>query len=173
MLLQFEECSTSNFELEVMLRERDQMLKQIHYHLDQAQQLMKNKADKKRIDLKFKEGSLVFLKLRPFRQQSGTKRLFQNLATKYYGPFKVLARVGKAAYKLQLSAEYKIHSVFHVSLLKPMLGKHRAINLLPRSLSAGDEFVIMPEDIVATRYDAKGYLEGLMHWKGLPTLDAY
>jgi hypothetical protein len=42
------------------------------------------------------------------------------LDLKYYGPFPVVARIGKQAYKLRLGDKVgRIHPVFHVSLLEP------------------------------------------------------
>ena len=37
---------------------------------------------------------------------------------KFFGSFQVLHVVGKQAYKLELSTKWKIHNIFHVSLLE-------------------------------------------------------
>ena len=39
------------------------------------------------------------------------------LAPRRYGPFKILAKVGSLAYKLQILNHWKIHPVFHATML--------------------------------------------------------
>lgn len=167
-LLKYEEGSTANFDLEVMLKERDNMLRQIKQHLLVAQDRKKTNADKHHRELVFKIGDLVFLKLRPYTQQSVVKRLYQKLAAQYFGPFEVIGRVGAVVYRLKLPKDSKIHNVFQVSQLKPVIGDGHRVSSLPQSLSVADEFVVEPELVLDTRYDGAGYLEALVSWTGLP-----
>ncbi|KAL0340888.1 UNVERIFIED_CONTAM: Transposon Ty3-G Gag-Pol polyprotein [Sesamum radiatum] len=54
------------------------------------------------------------------------------LAPKYYGPFRILAKIGPVAYRLALPPTSGIHPVFHVSLLKKKIGhKHTPTLNLP------------------------------------------
>lgn len=165
--LQYEEGSTTNGELESLLREREKMLKDIKDHLCKAQSLMKNNANKSRRDVVFDIGSLVFLKLRPYCQSMVARRWCQKHAAIYYGPLEVLERIGAVAYKHKLPEHSRIHPVFHVSQLKQVLGMNHAVNLLPPTLSTEGEFVVEPQDVLDTRYTS-GHLEVLVSWKSLP-----
>ena len=68
--------------------------------------------------LEFKEGDLVFLNVAPLMvvMHFGKKG---KLSPRYIGPFEILERVGKVAYKLALPLELAVvHNVFHVSMLR-------------------------------------------------------
>jgi len=60
-------------------------------------------------------GDLLMLNAKNIR----TKRPLKKLSPKLYGPFKVLEKKGSRAYKLDISARWKIHPEFHVSRLEP------------------------------------------------------
>jgi hypothetical protein len=69
-------------------------------------------------DRVFQEGEMVLLKLQPYVQSSIVNRPCPKLAYKYFGPFKVLEKVGSVAYRLELPENSLVHPVFHVSQLK-------------------------------------------------------
>lgn len=152
-----------------MLKERDALLSDVKQHLLRAQERMKSNADKHRRELEFDVGSMVYLKLRPYRQQSVQRRICQKLSARYYGPYEVLERVGQVAYRLKLPSDSKVHAVFHVSQLKPVLGQGQSVIPLPPSLSAEDELIMEPEEIMETRYSDDGHLEVLVKWRNLPS----
>jgi len=64
---------------------------------------------------------LVMLNAKKIR----TKRRSKKLSPKLDGPFKVLERKASRAYKLEISWRWKIHPVFHVSLLEPYRTSNR------------------------------------------------
>lgn len=157
------------------LSERDEALKQLKAHLLRVQQQMKKYADSKRRDLKFEVGEWVFLKLRPHRQQSVVKRINQKLAARFYGPFKVLQRIGEVAYKLELLAQSKIHPVFHVSLLKKAIGNYQVQGELPKELEVVGTDDIYPDKVLGTRVTVQAGVtvpQSLIQWKNKSLDDA-
>lgn len=64
---------------------------------------------------------MVYLKLQPYRHTSLSIHKSLKLHSKYYGPFRILERIGKVAYKLLLPEGCQLHPVFHVSQLKKHL----------------------------------------------------
>lgn len=100
------------------------MLRLLQQHLERVRARMKHQADKKRSDRVFQVGDSVYLKLQPYIQSLVAPRAHHKLFFKFYGPFKVLERVGAAAYRLQLPESSSIHPVLHVCLLKLAVGPH-------------------------------------------------
>ena len=83
---------------------------------------MSQQANAHRRDLQLELGSLVLLRLQPYRKTTLATRLSHTLAKRYYGPLKVLERVAAVAYRLDVPRGCKIHPVFHISNLKPYQG---------------------------------------------------
>jgi hypothetical protein len=79
---------------------------------------MKRHANKHRGERQFAVGDMVSLKLQPYVQSSVAPHANHKLAFKFFGPYRILERIDKVAYRLQLSDSMSVHLVFHVSQLK-------------------------------------------------------
>lgn len=93
------------------LFERDETLKLLKEHLHRAQQRMKEKADDSRRELVFEVGDMVYLKLRPYRQQTLAKKANEKLPARFYGPYEIDLELGKLhiARSYQLRPRYITH----------------------------------------------------------------
>jgi hypothetical protein len=114
-------------ELEEWLKERELMTRVIKWHLTRAQGRMKKQADKHRAKMHFVIGDWVYLKLQPYIQSSVATRDNQKLAFKFFGPYKIVDKVGSIAYRLQLPPSSSTHLVIHISQLKKAVGQNQVL----------------------------------------------
>ena len=90
----YEYGSTTVAQVEGSLLEHDDMLQVLKDNLVLAQNRMKTNADRHRCDQEFGVDDLVNLKLQPFRQMSLRKSRKTKLFPQFYGPYRVLERIG-------------------------------------------------------------------------------
>ncbi|GJS12838.1 putative reverse transcriptase domain-containing protein [Tanacetum coccineum] len=101
-----------------LIQETTEKIVLIKQRMQAAQDRQKSYADRKRKPMEFEVGNRVMLKVSPWK---GVVRFGKRgkLNPRYVGPFKVLAKVGKVAYRLELPQELsRVHHTFHVSNLK-------------------------------------------------------
>ena len=101
-----------------LIQEIEEKVKMIIKRLKIANDRQKSYADMKRKDIRYEIGGKVFLKVSPWKKvmRSGKKC---KLSPRFIGPYEVIEKVGPVAYRLALPSELeKIHSVFHVSMLR-------------------------------------------------------
>ncbi|GJR70304.1 putative reverse transcriptase domain-containing protein [Tanacetum coccineum] len=101
-----------------LIQETTEKIVLIKQRMQAAQDRPKSYADRKRKLMEFEVGDMVILKASPSK---GVVRFRKRgkLNPRYVEPFKVLANVGKVAYRLELPQELSIvHHTFHVSNLK-------------------------------------------------------
>lgn len=97
------------------------LIQEVHDRLCTVQSMQKSCIDQHRSDLEFHVEDLVLLKVLP---QTGVIRFQKRckLGPRFIGPFRVIIRVDKLAYRSGLAAELsQIHNTFHVSQLQKCL----------------------------------------------------
>ncbi|XP_062103172.1 uncharacterized protein LOC133814194 [Humulus lupulus] len=101
-----------------MVTSTTEVVRKIQQKIATAQSRQKCYADKRRRPLEFQVGEKVFLRITPMK---GVMRFGQKgkLNPRFIGPFEILDRIGKVAYKLALPPKLSdVHDVFHVFMLK-------------------------------------------------------
>ncbi|KAJ0434684.1 putative nucleotidyltransferase, Ribonuclease H [Helianthus annuus] len=127
---------------------------QIRQRMAAARDRQKAYADKRRKPLEFEVGDRVLLKVSPWK---GVVRFGKRgkLNPRYVGPFEIIEKIGKVAYKLNLPAELgAVHNVFHVSNLKKCLSDENLI--IPfKELTIDERLQFVEEPVEITDRDVK------------------
>ncbi|KAK4259946.1 hypothetical protein QN277_006222 [Acacia crassicarpa] len=121
---------------------------------------------------------MVMVKLLP-QQFKVFRKVHKGLICKYEGPYKIVGKVGKVSYKLDLPPNLKIHPVFQISMLKPF---HEDVDDLDRAISTRapstmtKSFNREVEEVLADRVVRRRGLplstQCLIKCKGLPESEA-
>ena len=158
------------------IEHQQQVLQLLKDNLTLAQNRMKQQADQHRSERSFEVGDWVFLRLQPYKQMSLKQAKKDNkLSPKYYGPYKVLQKIGTMAYKLELPSSSCIHPVFHVSCLKKVIGDKLPVQTILPELDEEGKIILEPEEIIDTRIRQlrnRSISKYLIKWKSLPVEDS-
>ncbi|TYK14862.1 transposon Tf2-1 polyprotein isoform X1 [Cucumis melo var. makuwa] len=98
--------------------------------------------------------------------------LNEKLSSRYFGPYKILERIGEVAYRLELPADAVIHPVFHVSQLRKFASNQT--NVLPtlQHVTEKLEWQSQSEKVRDYGLDKSGKWEVLIAWQNLPDYEA-
>ncbi|GJZ58121.1 reverse transcriptase domain-containing protein, partial [Tanacetum coccineum] len=103
--------------------DQSEQIKELHQSV-QEQIIRHNKqykehADKRRKQVLYREGDLIWIHLRKERFPAGH---FGKLKPRGDGPFRILKKINDNAYKIELSGHYNISATFNVADLSPYKG---------------------------------------------------
>jgi hypothetical protein len=128
-----------------------------------AQAYMKMRYDQKHASVSYRKGDRVLLSVKNLKLRQPSRKL----SAKFVGPFEIVEKVGRQAYRLRLPPKYRIHDVFHIALLKAYYdraGESPANAAAPEIDSDGEEAWEV-EKILGERL-RNGQQEFLLRWKG-------
>jgi len=166
--------SSSVEAVDSLLSTRQDMLITLRRKLQKVQDQMKASADGKRREVEYQVDDWVYVRLRPYRQNSVRGSSYAKLGKRFYGPFRILARVGHVAYKLELPSNSKIHPVFHCSVLKAHRGPIPVHQVEMPVETHGNSPTITPMAILDSKIDnstTPPVKFVLVQWKGLAPED--
>jgi hypothetical protein len=83
-------------------------------------------------------------------------RTNQKLSFRFFGPFKILQRVGKVAYQLDLPDDSRIHPIVHVSQLKKHVPTTTVVSDDVSSVCQDPTQELQPHQVVKVRTVNRG-----------------
>ena len=140
-------------------------------NLQHAQNLQKQAHDRGTKPRSYAPGNKVWLNSKYIKTKRNRK-----LEARVFGLFRVLHPVGKQAYKLELPKRWRIHNIFHVSLLEQDTTRKGRVdeNVTEFEADSDKEEYKMEriwDSAVYAKESATGHLSGLYYlvsWKGYP-----
>ncbi len=82
--------------------------------LARAQAYQARTYNKSYCDIEFKVGQKIWLRVKNITIERPSRKLDRQK----YGPYRIIEKIGKVAYRLDLPTSLQIYNVFHVSLLR-------------------------------------------------------
>jgi hypothetical protein len=154
-----------------MMQARLAALQNIKQNLLSAQNRMKKNADRKRTERELSIGDMAYVKMQPYRHTALGLHNSIKLHFKYYGPFKVLQKIGAVAYKLLLPDNCHIHPAFHISQLKKHIGP-KVIHQANTPLTDVEGNILMYPEKLLDRWmiprNNELVVQWLIQWVNLP-----
>ena len=152
------------------MADRDELLADVRYRLEQAQAVAKRHYDKRHRAVSYAVGNWVWLRQRHRPAASLQAPTKGKLKPRYYGPYCITELINPVAVRLDLPPRARLHDVFHVGLLKPFMGVPPAV---PPPLPAMHHGAAIPEPESAVRTRlARGIRQVLVQWKNEPASSA-
>ncbi|XP_019097363.1 PREDICTED: uncharacterized protein LOC109131156 [Camelina sativa] len=146
-----------------LIDETTEKIKFIRETMKKAQDLQKKYADRKRREVEFKVGDMVYLKVAPQKGKDQFGKVVK-LAVRFIGPYPIEQRVGEVAYRLAMPEMMRLHKVFHVSQLDMSFGYKMILNQnKDESLAGLKTFLTNPDRVemngglIRTTIDVKVY----------------
>jgi hypothetical protein len=102
-------------------------------------------------------------------------RPFPKLAYKFFGPYKIIERIGDVAYKLELPSHSEIHPVFHISQLKPFTPDYTPVYSELPAITDLEATNAVPECVLQRHLVKKGNTvvpQVFVKWSGLSPASA-
>jgi hypothetical protein len=131
--------------------------------ITKAQDIMRNK---KGTNYKpYQEQDQVWLEATNLKTTHPTTKL----APKWYGPFTIKKRISDVVFQLELPHQWKIHNIFHASLLTPYIETelHRpSFPQPPPEIVEGDPEFEVEQIVGSRRVGRKKTLQYKIRWKG-------
>jgi hypothetical protein len=158
------------------IKNQQEVLQILKDNLTTEHNRMKQQADQYRSERSFEVGDWVFLRLQPYKHMSLKKAKKDNkLSLKYYGPYKMLQKIGTMEYKLELLAYSRVHPVFYVSCLKKVIGDKIPVQTILLELDEEGKIILEPKAITDTRIHQlrnRSISEYLIKWRKLSAKDS-